>query len=233
VTEDSRGEAGGNDQSPAVTPPAVASAAATTEAPGRGGSDEKASASVQESALSTTLPPAGVENGPKVGGEAGKPAAAGAKPEAAAGAAMDDSRTNHRGSSRALAKLSTTAPASVASKSDSVTKPDDARVRKLVSRTMVARSAESARRADPPKGETGHRSRKSSDDERAARIGPPPIIYAPGPEATVPQGVDLVDGMKRRSLAAITGSWQRVVNAPGAALNRGKQALYGILDSVW
>jgi hypothetical protein len=35
------------------------------------------------------------------------------------------------------------------------------------------------------------------------------------------------------SLAAVPGIWERVVDAPGAVLNGGKRALYGILDSVW
>jgi hypothetical protein len=67
-------------------------------------------------------------------------------------------------------------------------------------------------------------------------VCPPPIIYGPGPEARAPYAIDPADGMKRQdwmSLAATTGMREHVVEAPGAALNGGKQALYAILDSVW
>jgi hypothetical protein len=231
VIKDSRDEVGSDDKSPAVTQPAAAS----TEASSSGGSDEKASASAQAIALPATPPPAGVENDPKVGGEAGKPAAAGTKSDTAVSAAIDNRNTHDRDSSRALAKPSTTSPASVALKNDPAPKPEDARVRKTASKAIAARSAEPARRTYQPRGEVGYRSWNSTDG-MAVRIGPPPIIYGPSPEARAPYGAGLADGMKRQdriSLAAITGTWQRVVNAPGAVLNGGKQALYGILDSVW
>jgi len=31
----------------------------------------------------------------------------------------------------------------------------------------------------------------------------------------------------------VTGTWERVVEAPNAVLDGGKQALYGVLDSIW
>jgi len=33
--------------------------------------------------------------------------------------------------------------------------------------------------------------------------------------------------------SAVTGTWERVVDAPVVVLDGGKQALYGILDSLW
>jgi hypothetical protein len=34
-------------------------------------------------------------------------------------------------------------------------------------------------------------------------------------------------------LATTTGMWEHVVEAPGAVLNGGKQALHAVLGSVW
>jgi hypothetical protein len=34
-------------------------------------------------------------------------------------------------------------------------------------------------------------------------------------------------------MASVRGAWERVVDAPGAVLNGGRQALYGVLDSMW
>ena len=67
-------------------------------------------------------------------------------------------------------------------------------------------------------------------------VGPPPIIYRPSPEAKTPYVVTAADGMKRQdwmSLATNAGMWEHVVEAPGAVLNGGKQALYAVLGSVW
>jgi hypothetical protein len=33
--------------------------------------------------------------------------------------------------------------------------------------------------------------------------------------------------------SAVAGPWERVVDAPVVVLNGGKNALYGILDSLW
>ena len=73
VLKDSRDEADENDKSPPVPQPAAVSAGTTTQL--SGGGDEKMSAPAQ----SATPAPAGIKNDPKVGSDAGEPAAAEAK----------------------------------------------------------------------------------------------------------------------------------------------------------
>ena len=100
---------------------------------------------------------------------------------------------------------------------------------------VAARSAEPVRRTDQRRGEVDDRSRRSADGA-PLWSGPSPIIYSPGPEARARYVVDPAGGAKRRdwmSSAAPTTVWERVVEAPGAVLNGGKQTLYGILDSIW
>jgi hypothetical protein len=234
VVKDSQDDVGGNDKSPAVLQPTAASLAPTTEGAGSGGSDENASAFAQRIEQSATPMRAGVENDSKVGGEAGEPAAAEAKSDTAASAVINERNTRDGDSSRALANSSAASPASAA-KSDLAPKSEDARVRKTVPNATAARSAKSARQAHQFRGEVDYRSWKSAD-RAPVWVGPPPVIYGPSPEAKTPYAVDPADGMKRRdwmSSADRSGIWERVVEAPGAVLDGGKQALYGILDSVW
>ena len=66
--------------------------------------------------------------------------------------------------------------------------------------------------------------------------GPPPVIYGPAPEAMAPYAINPADGTKtqdRMSSSPVTGIWRRVVAVPVAVLDGGKQALYGVLDSIW
>jgi hypothetical protein len=75
----------------------------------------------------------------------------------------------------------------------------------------------------------------TSADAVPVWVGPPPIINGRGSEARAPYVVDPVDSTKKQhevSLAAVAGMWERVVEAPGAVLGGGKQALYGVLDSM-
>jgi hypothetical protein len=233
--KDSRDKVGDNDKSPSVTQAAAAPATATTEGSGSGGTDEKVSTSAQPNALSATSSPAGVTNDRKVGSESGKPAAAEAKSNTAVRAAINDRNTHDRNSHRALAKLPAISPASVASKNDLAPKPGDARVRKTAPDAIAARSAESVRRAYQTGGKLDYRSWKSAD-RVPVWVGPPPIIYGPGPEARAPYVVEPADATKRGDRmpsTGVTGMWERVVEAPGAVLDGGKQALYGVLDSIW
>jgi hypothetical protein len=48
--------------------------------------------------------------------------------------------------------------------------------------------------------------------------------------------INPADGTKtqaRMSSSPVTGIWRRVVAVPVAVLDGGKQALYGVLDSIW
>jgi hypothetical protein len=229
VTKDSGGKTGANHEPPSVTQPAAVPAAATTDGSGSGRSDEGGSASAQPIRPSATPTPDGIKNDPKVSSEAGKSAAADTKSNTAANAAIND-----RNSSRTLAKLSTIAPSSAASKYDRARKPEDARVQKRPPSAIAARSAGAFRRAYQPRSEVDYRSWKSADG-MPGWVGSSPI-NRPNPEARTPYVVAPADGMKRQdwmSLAATTGLWEHVVEAPGAVLNGGKQALYAVLGSVW
>jgi hypothetical protein len=231
VVKDSQDDVGGNDKSPAVVQPAAASLAATTDGAGSGGSDKNAAASAQP--IAQTPMRAGVENDLRGGGEAGKPAAVEAKSDTAVGARINDRNTHDRNGSRALANLSTTSQPSVA-KNDLAPRSEDAKTRKTAPSVIADRSAVSARRARQSRGEVDSRSWKSAD-RAPVWAGPPPIVYGPNPEAQTPSGVDVADGMKRRdwmSSATMSGIWEHVVEAPGAVLDGGKQALHGILGSV-
>ncbi|HLZ96409.1 MAG TPA: hypothetical protein VKP66_00600 [Steroidobacteraceae bacterium] len=192
-TKDSGDNVSGNDKSLPVTPPAEASAAATTKASRSGGSEEKGSVPARpivQSAKSATEPPP-------------------------------------------------TPAASVAPKSGLAPKSEDTKVRKTASDATPAPSAEPARRIHrsnhQPKGQVDYRRSKLADGV-PVWVGPPPIIYGPGPDARAPYAAGSVDGTKtpdRMSIASVRGAWERVVEAPGAVLNGGKRALYGVLDSIW
>ena len=88
---------------------------------------------------------------------------------------------------------------------------------------ITARTAEPVRRLYQRRGEVDYRSWRSADGV-PLWSGPPPIVYGPGPAARARYVV---------APAATTTMWERVVEAPGAVLNGGKQALYGILDAIW
>jgi hypothetical protein len=91
------------------------------------------------------------------------------------------------------------------------------------------------RQAYQSRGEGDDRSRKSTGGA-AVWDGPPPVIYGPAPEAMAPYAINPADGTKtqdRMSSSPVTGIWRRVVAVPVAVLDGGKQALYGVLDSIW
>jgi hypothetical protein len=222
VMGDSLDKVGGDDKSRSVMQPAAVSAGAAAEGSGAGGSDEKASASAPPIAPLAMSTPAGVTNDPKVDSEVGGPAAADVKSNTVVGAAIDD-RTHHRNSSSVLANLSASSPASVVSKNDIAPKSADARVRNTPPSVITARTAEPVRRLYQRRGEVDYRSWRSADGV-PLWSGPPPIVYGPGPAARARYVV---------APAATTTMWERVVEAPGAVLNGGKQALYGILDAIW
>jgi hypothetical protein len=143
----------------------------------------------------------------KIGSEPEKPAAPETKSGTASGAAINDGNIRDRNSGRALAKPP----------------------------TIPAASAEPVRRAHQAKGQMDYRRSKAADSV-PVWVGPPPIIYGPSPEARAPYAIRPADGTKRQdlvSLATVRGTWERVVEAPGAVLNTGRQALYGILDAIW
>jgi len=225
---DSPDKVGDNDKSPSVAQPAV-SAGATTQA--SDGDDEKMSASPQSAAPTATPAPAGVRNDPKTGSDAGEPAAAEAKSDTPARAEIKDRNAHDHDGSGTLARPSATASAPSASKNDPASKPEDGRVRKMTSSTIAARSAETARRASRPRRDAAYRSWKAADGV-PVWSGPPPIIYGSGAGVSAPYVTAPAAGQDWMS-SAMTGTWARVVEAPGAVLNGGKHALYGILDSLW
>lgn len=188
-----------------------------------GGNDKSPTVTPPAAAPAAT---AGVTNDTKASSEAEQPAVAEAESIMAASAAIND-----RNGSRALAKRSTSARAPVASNNGLAPKREDARAPRAPD-AVAARPAESAPRAYAPRGEVDYRGWKSAD-RAPVWVGPPPVIYGTGPAVRAPYVVGPAQGMKRQdrmSLATMTG-W--VVEAPGAVLNGGKQALYGILDTVW
>jgi hypothetical protein len=207
VVNDSRDKVGDNDKAPSVTQPAAASVGTATEASGSVRTDQKA------------------------GGDVGEGAAAEAKSDTAVRAETRDRNVHDRDSSRIVAKLSTAAPASTASKSDLVPKSEDAKVRKSAPHTMAVRSAGMVRRANQPGSEVDDRSWKAVDGV-PVWAGPPPIIYGygAGAEAAAPAYATNRQGWMS---SAVTGTLERVVDAPVAVLSGGKQALYGVLDSLW
>jgi hypothetical protein len=51
-----------------------------------------------------------------------------------------------------------------------------------------------------------------------------------------PYAINPADGTKtqaRMSSSPVRGIWRRVVAVPVAVLDGGKQALYGVLDTIW
>jgi hypothetical protein len=193
--KDGRDQAGDNDRSTSVTPPAVTPAAATT-GDSDSGSDEKPPASPQPDTLSAISTPAGVKNDPKAGSEAEKPVAAEAKSNTASSAAIDHRDASDRNNSRAVAKLP-------------------------------------VRRAYQSRGEGDDRSRKSPGGA-PVWAGPPPVIYGPTPEAMATYVINpAAKRQERISSSPVTGMWRRVVAVPVAVLDGGKQALYGVIDSIW
>jgi hypothetical protein len=210
VTNDNRDKAGGEDKSPSLVQPAAVSAGATTEAAGSVRTDQKA------------------------GGDAGEGVAAEAKSDTAVSAETRDRNAHDRDSSRVLAKLSTAAPASTISKNDLVPKPEDAKLRKAAPHPMAVRSAGMVRRANQPGSAVDDRSRKAADGV-PVWAGPPPIIYGYGAGPRSPYAAAPADATNRQGWmsSAVTGTLDRVVDAPVAVLSGGKQALYGVLDSLW
>jgi hypothetical protein len=230
VLKDSQDKVGDNDKSPSVARPAVSAGAATQASDG---DDEKMSASSQSAAPTATPVPASVRNDPKTGSDAAEPAAAEAKSDTATRAEIKDPNAHDRDGSGTLAKPSATASAPAASKNDPASKPEDGRVRKMTSNTIAVRSAETARRANRPRREAAYRSWKAADGV-PVWSGPPPIIYGSGAGVRAPYVAAPADAARQAWMSyAMTGTWARVVEAPGAVLNGGKHALYGIIDSLW
>ena len=210
VVNDSRDKAGDNDKAPSVTQPAAASAGTATEASGSVKTEQKA------------------------GDDVGEGAAAEAKSDAAVRAETRDRNAHDRDSSRVVAKLSTAAPASTASKSDLASKSESAKVPKTAPHTMAVRSAGMVRRPSQPGSEADDRSWKAVDGV-PVRAGPPPIIYGYGAGARAPYAAAPAYATNRQDWmsSAVTGTLERVVDAPVVVLSGGKQALYGVLDSLW
>lgn len=210
VVNDSRDKSADNDKAPSATQPAAASVGATTEGPPAVTTDQKA------------------------GSDVGEGAAAEAKSDTAVPAVSEDRHVLDRDSSRVLAKLSTAVPASAASKSDLLPKPEDAKVRKTARNTTAVRSAGMARRASQPGSEVADRSWKAVDGV-PVWAGPPPIIYGYGAGARAPYAAAPAYAVNRQDWmsSAMTGTLERVADAPVVVLNGGKQALYGVLDALW
>ena len=91
------------------------------------------------------------------------------------------------------------------------------------------------RQAYQSRGEGDDRSRKSPGGA-LVWAGRPPVIYGPATEAMPSYAINPADGTKtqdRMSSSPVTGIWRRVVAVPVAVLDGGKQALYGVLDTIW
>jgi len=91
------------------------------------------------------------------------------------------------------------------------------------------------RQAYQSRGGVDDRSWKSAG-RAPAWVGPPPVIYGPAPEAMAPYAINPADAAKthdRMSSSPARAVWRRVVAVPVAVLDGGKQALYGVLDSIW
>jgi hypothetical protein len=76
--------------------------------------------------------------------------------------------------------------------------------------------------------------RSSAADVSPSWVGPPPVIYgqAPGPNVAVAEPANAIKRQGRLSYAR-PGVLERVMDAPGAVLSGGRQALSNILDAVW
>lgn len=227
-------EVGDKDTSPSVAQPAAVSAGATTQVSPARGDDDKTSASAPSAEPSAAPAPtsAGVSNDPKVGGNAGEPAAVEANSDTAARAEIKNRNAHGRDGGRVPAKRSATSSASAASKDDLVSKREDGRVRKTASGAIAVRSAESARPASQFRSEVDYRTWKAADGGRVS-TDPPPIIYGPGAGARAPYAPPYAMQRQDWMTSSVTGTWERVVDAPAVVLNGGKNALYGILDSLW
>jgi hypothetical protein len=223
---------GDKDTFPSVAQPAAVSA--TTQVSPARGDNEKTSASAPSAVPPAAPVPtsADVGNDPKVGGNAGEPAAAEANSDTAARAEIKNRNAHGRDGGRVPAKLSAASSASAASKDDLVSKREDGRVRKTAPGAMAVRSAESARRASQFRSQVDYRTWKAAD-EVPVSTDPPPIIYGPGAGTRAPYATPYA--MRRRDwmTSAATGTRERVVDAPAVVLNGGNQVLYGVLDSLW
>jgi hypothetical protein len=176
----------------------------------------------------------GVRTDQKAGGDVGEEAAAEAKSDTGVRTETKDRNVHDRDSGRVLAKLSTAAPASSASKSDLVPKAEGAKVRKTAPHMMAVRSAGMVRRANQPGSEVEDRSWKAVDGV-PVWAGPPPIIHGYGAGTGAPYAAAPAYAPNRQDWmsSAVTGTLERVVDAPVVVLSGGKQALYGVLDSLW
>jgi hypothetical protein len=234
LSKGSGDEVGDKDTSPTVAQPAAVSAGATTQVSPARGDDEKTSASVPSAVPSATPAPApaGVRNDPKLGSNAGEPTAAQPNSGTAARAEIKDRNAHDRDGSSLPASLPATSSASAAPKNDHVSKHEDGRVRKTAPGTMAVRSAESARRANQFRSEVDYRTWKAVDGVPVS-TDPPPIIYGPGAGAGAPCAPPFAMQRQDRMTSAVIGTWERVTDAPTVVLNGGKNALYGILDSLW
>lgn len=76
--------------------------------------------------------------------------------------------------------------------------------------------------------------RSRAADATPSWVGPPPVIYGPalGPNVTAVEAANAAKRQDRLSYAK-PGVIERVMDAPGAVLSGGRQALYSILDAVW
>ena len=96
-------------------------------------------------------------------------------------------------------------------------------------------SRDSRALAKPPVRQAYQSSRKSAGGA-PVWAGPPPVIYGPAPEAMASYAINPADGTKtqdRMSSSPARAIWRRVVAVPVAVLDGGKQALYGVLDTIW
>lgn len=194
----------------------------TGESRDKAGGNEKsgtpATQPAADAAAAKIVPPSGT-NDEKA------PAPAQASAPSAADIKGDSKGVSDGGKSAAAqSKLDTTETAAI---------KDD---KKQARNAVAARSAESARPVHRSRSAIDYRSSRSkSADAAPVRVGLPPVIYGPRPETKVPV-MDPAGGMKRQDrmlLPTKPSLWDRVVDAPGAVLNGGKQAFYDILDTVW
>jgi hypothetical protein len=182
--------------------------------------------------LRNQLRPADV-NDPNVGSDAGAPAAARESSGAAERAEIKDRNAQDHDGGRGLAKPAATASVSAASKNGRMSKPEDRRGRGALD-TIAVRSAETVRRGNQFEREADHRSGKAVDAV-PVWAGPSQTFCGAGAGASVPYAAAPADTTKTpdRMSSAMTGAWERVVDAPAVVLNGGAHALNGILDSLW
>ncbi|MCP3382826.1 hypothetical protein NLM31_20890 [Bradyrhizobium sp. CCGUVB4N] len=85
------------------------------------------------------------------------------------------------------------------------------------------------------RGDVDYRNwRSSAADVTPSWGGPPPVIYgpAPAPNVAVAEPANATKRQDRLSYAR-SGVLERVMDAPGAVLSGGRQALSNILDAIW